>query len=154
MPNLDPRVALSITHVEKEIEMGDRLVRKEFIVFRFKYTRRALVRDDWGTEHVISAKVCFLDLSICGEYDDSYMTNNIPREFGRQLNASRHAVERTLIPRDEEEKKEEEVEEEEEEANANLSDEEEENVDIEDRNDARVPHDLGHIIARPMVRHQ
>lgn len=67
IPRLDSRIKLSISHIRTEDN--------EFIVMRFKYPRYHLS----GTGVRISAKVCFLDISICRKYDDSYTCNRIPK---------------------------------------------------------------------------
>lgn len=69
IPGVDPRIKLSATHVCA----GE----KEFIVFRFKYARHHITPA--GTK--ISAKVCFLDISICKEYDNTYTHDEIPNSF-------------------------------------------------------------------------
>ena len=73
---LDPRIRLSLTHVQS----GE----KEFIVLRFKYARSHVT----PSGHVLTAKVCFLDFSICKHYDDTYTCNKIPNTFQYFMNAA------------------------------------------------------------------
>ncbi len=74
IPGVDPRIRLSVTHICTD--------EKEFIVFRFKYARHHIT----PTGVKISAKICFLDISICKEYDPSYVYDKVPDSFQHLYN--------------------------------------------------------------------